>query len=266
MKLLTIGTNAKTVKSDKASEYLTAILYLAPADTVQGINVCPMAVTAGCREACLYTAGRGAFSNVQNARIRKTEFFRDNRDGFMRTLIADIEEAQKKASKLGKKLAVRLNGTSDIAFENIRVDGDTLFEVFPDVQFYDYTKLPGRKVPANYHLTVSYSEANLLYAAKVMKSEKNWAVVFSDKNRIPAEFHGRQVIDGDATDLRFLDTAGVVVGLYGSGAGGDGGGLWLWLTEACDTRPDPTDRPTVSPSPPPPFFSYLLYLQTRARK
>jgi hypothetical protein len=217
MKLLTIGTNAKTVKSDKASEYLTAIMYLAPADTVAGVNLCPMAVTAGCRDACLYTAGRGAFSNVQNARIRKTEFFRDNRDGFMRTLVADIEEAQKKASKIGKMLAVRLNGTSDIAWENIRIDGATLFEIFPDVQFYDYTKLPNRRVPANYNLTISYSEANLLYAAKALKSDKNWAVVFSDKNRIPAEFHGRQVIDGDETDLRFLDAAGVVVGLYAKG-------------------------------------------------
>lgn len=217
MKLLTIGTNAKTIKSDKASDYLTAILYLAPADTVAGINVCPMAVIAGCREACLYTAGRGAFNSVQQARIKKTMMFRDNRDGFMRTLIADIEEAIRKADKLGKRLAVRLNGTSDIAWENIRIDGDTLFEVFPDVQFYDYTKLPGRKVPSNYHLTVSYSNANTAYAEKVQTSAKNWAVVFSDKDRIPSEFNGRKVIDGDATDLRFLDPAGVVVGLYAKG-------------------------------------------------
>jgi hypothetical protein len=218
MKLLNIGTNAKTVKSDKASEYLTAIMYLAPADTVAGVNLCPMAITAGCREACLYTAGRGAFSNVQKARIKKTEFFRDNQGGFMRTLVADIEEAQRKAAKKGKRLAVRLNGTSDIAWEHIRIDGNTLFELFPDVQFYDYTKLPGRKTPSNYHLTVSYSEAGLQYAAKVLKSAKNWAVVFSDKARMPAMFHGRTVIDGDATDLRFLDTDNVVVGLYAKGA------------------------------------------------
>jgi len=218
MKLLTIGTNAKTVKSDKSSEYLTAIMYLAPADTVTGVNLCPMAVTAGCREACLYTAGRGAFSNVQKARIKKTEFYRDNQDGFMRTLIADVVEAQRKAAKMGKRLAVRLNGTSDVAWENIRIDGDTLMDIFPYVQFYDYTKLPGRKVPSNYHLTVSYSEAGMMYAAKVLKSAKNWAIVFSDKNRMPKEFHGRKVIDGDATDLRFLDAAGVVVGLYAKGA------------------------------------------------
>jgi hypothetical protein len=218
MKLLTIGTNAKTVKSDKASEYLTAIMYLAPADTVAGVNLCPMAVTAGCRAACLYTAGRGAFSNVQKARIKKTEFYRDNQDGFMRTLISDIEEAQRKATKMGKRLAVRLNGTSDIAWENIRIDGNTLFEIFPGVQFYDYTKLPGRKAPSNYHLTVSYSEAGLQYAAKVLKSVKNWAVVFSDKARMPKEFHGRRVINGDETDLRFLDTDNVVVGLYAKGA------------------------------------------------
>ena len=216
MKLLSIGTNAKTVKSDKAGQYLTAILYLAPADTVQGINLCPMAEIAGCKSACLYKAGRGAFNNVQQARIRKTQFFRDNRDGFMRILIEDIEKAERKASKAGKKLAVRLNGTSDIAWENIRVDGDTIFELFPDVQFYDYTKLPGRKVPGNYHLTTSYSEANLQYAVKALKSRHNIAVVFRTP-QFPAIFHGKTVIDGDETDLRFLDPEHVIVGLYAKG-------------------------------------------------
>ena len=218
MKYLAIGSNTKTTKSDNAdSGYLTAILYLAPADTVAGINVCPMAETAGCKAACLYSAGRGAFTNVQQARIRKTEAFRDNRVGFVDQLAADIADGVRKASKLGKRLAVRLNGTSDIAWENqVGSNGRALMEAFPDVQFYDYTKLPGRKVPSNYHLTVSYSNANAKYADKVIASDKNAAVVFRTPE-LPATFRGRPVINGDITDLRFLDVSGVVVGLYAKG-------------------------------------------------
>jgi hypothetical protein len=217
MKYLSIGNNAKTVKSDKGGEYLTAIMYLAPADTVPGINVCPMAELAGCKTACLYSAGRGAFNNVQQARIRKTIAFRDNPVAFVDQLKLDIIKAQKKADKLGVKLAVRLNGTSDIAFENVPGgDGLTLMHAFPDVQFYDYTKLPGRKVPSNYHLTVSYSEASLHYAAKALKTVKNIAVVFRTSD-LPAMFAGRKVVNGDRDDLRFLDPRNVIVGLYAKG-------------------------------------------------
>lgn len=216
MKLLSIGNNAKTIKSDKGGEYLTAILYMAPADIVPGINVCPMADKAGCKQACLYSAGRGAFNNVQQARIRKTEFFRDNPIGFVDQLASDIVKAQKKADKLGVKLAVRLNGTSDIAWENQKgSDGLSLMDQFPDIQFYDYTKLPGRKVPSNYHLTVSYSEASTKYAEKVRLYSHNWAVVFKDS--LPESFHGRKVINGDRDDLRFLDPEKVVVGLIAKG-------------------------------------------------
>jgi len=216
MKLLSIGNNAKTIKSDKGGEYLTAILYLAPADIVPGINVCPMAEKAGCKKACLYSAGRGAFTNVQQARIRKTELFRDDPIGFVDQLAVDIVKAKKKADKLGVKLAVRLNGTSDIAWENQKgSNGLSLMDTFPEIQFYDYTKLPGRKVPENYHLTVSYSEASESYAKKVRLYSHNWAVVFKDS--LPAKFHGRKVINGDRDDLRFLDPASVVVGLVAKG-------------------------------------------------
>jgi hypothetical protein len=88
---------------------------------------------------------------------------------------------------------------------------------FPDVQFYDYTKLPGRKVPANYHLTVSYSGANAKYASKVLRSRHNIAVVFRDKESIPEFFNGRPVIDGDRDDLRFLDQTNSIVALYAKG-------------------------------------------------
>jgi hypothetical protein len=217
MKYLAIGNNAKTIKSDNGGEYLTAIMYLAPANMVDGVNVCAMAELAQCIKACLFSAGRGAFNNVQAARIRKTEAFRDDPVAFVDQLAVDIAEAFRKANRLGVKLAVRLNGTSDIAWENYKgSNGKTLMEVYPDVQFYDYTKLPGRNVPSNYHLTVSYSAANAKYAQKVMKTQHNIAVVFRDSN-LPRTFLGRTVINGDTTDLRFLDVKNVVVGLYAKG-------------------------------------------------
>ena len=176
MRYLAIGNNAKTIKSDKGGEYLTAIMYLAPADTVPGINVCPMAELAMCKTPCLFTAGRGAMRPVQDARIAKTVAFRDDREAFMLQIVADINEALRIARKLRVKLAVRLNGTSDIAWENIPVtvggvEYANIMAVFPEVQFYDYTKLPNRKVPKNYHLTVSYSGANPAYAAKAAKTK-----------------------------------------------------------------------------------------------
>ena len=216
MKYLAIGNNAKTIKSDAGGEYLTAILYLAPADTVPGINVCPMAAIAGCKSGCLFESGRGAMASVRNARIKKTEAFRDDRDAFMRVIVDDIKQAQRKADKLGVKLAVRLNGTSDIAWENIPVNGaDNIMALFPNVQFYDYTKLPSRRVPSNYHLTVSYSAANLAYARKAALSKHNIAVVFLDD--LPASYLGRPVINGDKDDLRFLDPGNAVVGLVAKG-------------------------------------------------
>ena len=206
------GTNAKTAKSDKAGEYLTAILYLLPDS-----ELCPMSERAGCAEACLNTAGRGKMHVVQDARRKKTEAFKANPIAFVDQLKIDIAEHIRYCERRGKKPAVRLNGTSDIRFEVIAGSNcKTLFQEFPDLTFYDYTKLMTRKTPDNYHLTVSYSEANAKYAAKVAKTDKNIAVVFRD--RLPKEFLGRPVINGDKHDLRFLDPPGVIVGLLAKGA------------------------------------------------
>lgn len=219
MKLLSFNADAKTIKSNESgSEYLTAILYLSPADSVLGINTCPMAELAGCKAGCLYGAGRAAiFPAIHLARRAKTELFRDDRTAFMLQLKKEIQAFQKKAFKLGKIAAIRLNGTSDIAWENIPTDtGSSLMTDFPEIQWYDYTKLPGRRVPSNYHLTASYSQANPAYASKVSKTAHNIAVVFRTKE-LPETFLGRKVISGDKTDLRFLDQSGVVVGLYAKG-------------------------------------------------
>jgi len=215
--LLSSGTNAKTVKGDKASEYLTAIMYLAPADLAGVINVCPMAELAKCKAPCLNLSGRGRFNNVQLARIRKTRWYAEDRTRFVWQLRDDLTKFVRYCDKVGKKPAVRLNGTSDIMWE---VVAPSLFTDFPDIQFYDYTKIYKRayaKLPENYHLTLSYSGANQDYAQAVAlahaKTGVNMAVVFRTKELRQAS----GAIDGDETDLRFLDPKGVVVGLYAKG-------------------------------------------------
>lgn len=228
-KLLSHGTNAKTVKSDAGdSGYLTAILYLAPADTVEGVNLCPAAKLAGCREACLYSAGRGSFTNVQAARIRKTVLWRDDRAEFMRQLGEDLERFIKYCERRGMKPAVRLNGTSDIAWEDqvaVRRHGDEwvrygdVFGAYPEIQFYDYTKTWTRietcQGIANYHLSLSYSEASPKYAKRVWevaeRTNCNLVGVCRGKTLPGSVRPGkygkfpRIVVDGDKTDLRFLD-------------------------------------------------------------
>lgn len=234
--LIRSGNNAKTVKGDGV--YETAIMYLAPADTVPGVNLCPMAEIAGCKAGCLNTAGRGAFGNVQAARVAKTERYRDSRAQFMDDLANDIHRFVAYCSRKGVKPAVRLNGTSDIQWEvGHPVWGfASIFEAFPDVQFYDYTKVPNRvtkrTLPANYALTLSYSEANPAYADMVIDAAKssgaNVAVVYRTKAMRDSlqgdhlegatRFMNRPVIDGDRDDLRFQDERGVIVGLYAKGA------------------------------------------------
>jgi hypothetical protein len=217
-KFLTVQ-NAKTSKGESLG-YLTGILYLAPADLVKGVNLCPFA-TEGCKKACLYTAGRGKFSNVQNARIKKTELFRDNRDLFFQNIKASIELVVKQATKQGLIPVIRLNGTSDIPFENFKVyNGLNIFELFPDVQFYDYTKNLYRidkTMPKNYHLTYSGSMENSERLTKVLRAKKvNTALVF--RNELPKAYKGVKVISGDNHDLRFLDgQKGYIIGLKAKG-------------------------------------------------
>ena len=129
-------------------------------------------------------------------------------------MIKDIHTFVRACDRKGKKPAIRLNGTSDIQWETIKVEGhDNIFAMFPQIQFYDYTKIPTRKTNYifNYHLTWSYSEADSKYAALFDKVKHNIAVVFNGK--LPKTFRGRRVIDGDTHDMRFKDPRNVVVGL-----------------------------------------------------
>jgi hypothetical protein len=208
MKLLTLG-NTKTVKGE-AMGFQTYIMHLAPS-TLSGYQTCPMA-SEGCASACLNTAGRGRFTAIQEARIRKTRWFFENRESFMAQLVKDIEAAIRKAGREGFVPVFRLNGTSDIRWETVAVLGyRNVMDLFPQVQFYDYTKLPNRRnIPANYHLTFSRSESN----EHLIPQDMNVAVVFDS---LPDVWMGRKVIDGTETDLRFLDEQNVIVGLLAKG-------------------------------------------------
>jgi hypothetical protein len=220
MDLLTIG-NPKTLKGEKEG-FLTFILHLAPAD-LSGYQTCPKA-TAGCKAACLNTAGRGGMFKpggtnvIQEARKRKTRMFFENRTEFMTMLVKDIQRGIKYAQKRNFIPVFRLNGTSDIAWEKIRVgEYRNVMEMFPTVQFYDYTKILSRKnLPANYSLTFSRAESNEMDTRLAASMGLNVAVVFKTKV-LPASYMGRPVYNGDDSDLRFLDPKGVVVGLYAKG-------------------------------------------------
>tara|TARA_R110002020_G_scaffold44929_1_gene128951 strand:- start:407 stop:1117 length:711 start_codon:yes stop_codon:yes gene_type:complete len=216
--LLSVDTNAKTVKGQKRG-YLTGILYLAPSNESGTINVCPHA-SAGCRAACLYTAGMGSFSNVKQARINKTLWFARDRESFVAQIKKDIAALIRKAKRMNLIPCVRLNGTSDLPFENFGI-----MQEFPDIAFYDYTKNAKRmkrflagEMPANYSLTFSRSETkrNHRQCEEIAKLGGNVAAVFAGKT-LPKTYKGKRVFNGDNSDLRFLDPTGVIVGLTAKG-------------------------------------------------
>jgi hypothetical protein len=229
MKLLSTG-NPKVLKG-MAQGYNTYILHLAPAN-LSGYETCAKR-TAGCTSACLNTAGRGGMFRkgestnvIQQARIRKTKLFFQDRAAFMALLVKDIELAINQSKRLGLVPVFRLNGTSDLAFEKYDVtrNGTTfanIFEAFPNVQFYDYTKILGRKVQGipNYHLTFSNADGNESDVTRAIEQGYNIATVFGLKKtqEMPASFMGLPVFNGDESDLRFLDPQGVIVGLYAKG-------------------------------------------------
>ena len=223
--LLGFNTNAKTIKGEKIGFY-TGILYLAPSD-LSGHQVCPMAKLAKCDIACLNTSGRGAFNSIQSARINKTKYFFTYRNEFMINLCKDIEKGIKKAKLLNQELLIRLNGTSDIRFENIDftykdIHYNNIMEAFPNVQFYDYTKIPNRiNLPSNYDLTFSYSNAITFhkYNEIAFKNKQRIAVVFRYVNDIPMTFKGLNVIGGDNSDVRHIEDNNVIVALYAKGKG-----------------------------------------------
>ena len=234
-KLLTKG-NPKIMKG-LAKGFVTFILHFAPAD-LSGFEMCQWR-TKGCTAACLNLAGRGGMmkkgaktNSIQEARKRKTRFFMESRAEFLAMLIIDIQHAINYARRRGLTPVFRLNGTSDVLWELIPVfvpgfgHFANVFEAFPTVQFYDYTKAPmsarraALAIP-NYHLTFSFAETlkSRIDGATWLENGFSASVVFGVKNPadIPTEYLGREVINGDEHDLRFLDPRGVFVGLKAKG-------------------------------------------------
>lgn len=221
-KLFTKGTsNAKTRKSDKAGKSIeTLILHLAPFD-LSGYQVCSSA-SIGCVAACLNTAGRGNMTIVQLARIKKTKFWFEHRPEFKAQIVTELTSFVKRCEKLGNMGAIRMNGTSDLLWEK---QWPKLFDMFPTLQFYDYTKHVKRCIgsyalPSNYHLTFSRSEKNHSDCLKVLNAGRwNVAAVFKSK-QFPPEWEGFKTYSADLDDLRFLDPPGGLVGaLYAKGRG-----------------------------------------------
>jgi len=220
MKLLTLG-NPKAAKGE-ARGYLTAVLHLAPANVAGYGTVCARA-TPGCMAACLNTAGRGGIiatgattNAIQEARRRRTAFYKLDRQGFEEALARDIIQAERLAERRGLTLVMRVNGTSDLPLL-----AHAMAERSPRVQFYDYTKLPQPwlRERHNYHLTFSRSESNADDCVRALRAGTSVAVVFSTRRGqpLPAAYAGRPVVDGDVSDLRFLDPRGVIVGLRAKG-------------------------------------------------
>jgi hypothetical protein len=211
MNLLSENT-AKMLKSRELG-YYSVVLHLEPAYQYRGKNTCPAA--GQCKAYCLANGGRMRFDSARYARIRRTRLFYDNPEAFGQLLLGDIVAAQRKAARLGCQLTVRLNGTSDIDWRGFKVGGKSLFRIFPEVQFIDYTKrieLLRKPKLANYSLTYSVNErSDMKQVQRLLKRGVNCAVVFHGE--LPTEHLGVRVIDGDISDLRHLDPRGVVVGL-----------------------------------------------------
>jgi len=212
-----LSTANPKIQKGTAKGYLSFILHLAPA-RLSGKEVCPKR-TAGCTAACLNTAGRGGMFKrgettnvIQQARVRKTKMFFDQREAFMAALVADINKAVKMSAKLGLTPAIRLNGTSDLSWEKYEAaHGKNIFELFDYVQFYDYTKVLGRKVKhlKNYHLTFSAADGNDSDVAEALLQGMNVTVVY---DKIPEGTYS-----ADEDDLRFLDGQVGIIGLKAKG-------------------------------------------------
>lgn len=219
--------NAKIRKSNKSGKgVFTIILGLAPGRNASSEDMCPSA-SPGCRAGCLYRAGRGYCASIQNARIQRTLLYLDHNAEFRALVIADIFKLVRLCQEFGLDPAVRLNGTSDVCWE---FEWPELFGMFPQVQFYDYTKDADRldyshRLPDNYYLTFSRSEENDDVVDQVLQSGRaNVAVVFdcADAADLPDYWNGYPVYSGEADDLRFLDPmprsdGGNVIGLTAKG-------------------------------------------------
>ena len=213
-----VASSSKIAKGLKYNE-ATYILYLAPADS-SGYEVCPMR-TPECTNACLNESGHNRIdvkkNNINKSRIKKTKLFFEHREFFMNWLVAEITKAKLKAESEGMKFSVRLNGTSDIDPISFNLNGQNILQIFPDVMFYDYTKVAKRfrllDTYSNYDLTYSFSGTNMMECMDILSNKKGRVAMVFEGKQLPIEHMGYKVIDGDSYDMRYIDDAGVIVGL-----------------------------------------------------
>ena len=217
-----LSKNNPKIEKNLSVGYKSVGMHLAP-HKLSGYNTCSNA-SKGCSLACLNSAGMGAYNRVQQSRINKTKMFFENREEFLRQLYKEINAKVKTAKRTNQKISFRLNLTSDIPWETVKIDGKNFMEHFPEVQFMDYCKNLKRmmnfllgKMPKNYHLTFSRSEENDDKCDIVLGNGGNIAVVFDKK--LPKTYKGKKVIDATIHDARFLDPKGVVCGLVALGKG-----------------------------------------------
>ena len=215
-----LGSVSYTVKHLKSMKFgeLTYSLYLSPAKT-SGYEVCP-GRTAECSALCLHESGMNTMTQkikgdtINKSRIKKTRLFFEEREFFMKWMIAEINSGITRAKKHNYKFSVRLNNTSDISPEDFELYGVNILQIFPDVQFYDYSKVADRvaltKKYNNYDLTYSYTGYNLNECKGMLLNKIKVAVVFKS---VPTTFMGYPVIDGDKYDMRYKDLEAVIVGL-----------------------------------------------------
>lgn len=210
MTLLSINSDPKTSKG-VAHGYLTGICYMTPHQLPDHGNVCPKAST-GCAAECLAWQGRGNMTSVAQARLARRILWSKHPDLFIEQLTNEIDKLVRRAARAGLTPLVRLNGTSDIVWEK---RAPALFSRYPDLIYYDYTKIPGRNPPANYHLTFSRSESNDRECHAELARGRSVAVVYTGEP--PARVLGARTVDGDTSDLRHLDPPGRVVLLRAKG-------------------------------------------------
>lgn len=210
------STNAKTAKNSLK----TFILYLTPG-TTNGVNLCPKA-SKGCLTACLHTAGfASVYPTVNAARLAKTENFLSDKPAFIRALSYEIMKQYSKAKKAGEKIAIRLNGTTDVDFVYLlqKYAGLDIANLSDHIAFYDYTKILQKAIRyqqhPNYTVTFSRSESNQAETETAIKLGINVAAVFSGD--LPAAYLGAPVIDGDKSDILMLYNKGVILGLKAKG-------------------------------------------------
>ena len=213
-------SNPKVAKNMKL-DVLTIPHNLSPAKE-SGFEVCAQR-SVGCTIACLHTAGNPVYLPAKlNARIQRTLAFFKCREAYLALMAYELQAHLIKANKVGMKAAARLNTTSDIEWSAMRLNcGRNLFELFPSIQYYDYTKIIKRaikwasnKLPPNYHITFSKNESNDNHVKQALLVGCNVAICFDE---LPESYMGIDVFNGDLSDYRPSDPLGVVIGLRAKG-------------------------------------------------